>query len=59
MMSRRLAVRITAWGLRRGISPADVSRALAGAYRHKESAWRWGVLSDAAERNQRRKVLRG
>lgn len=53
-MGRWLAVRAIGFGLRRGLTVDDADRAMAMAFRHRDSAWRQNVISDALVRTARK-----
>jgi hypothetical protein len=46
-MGRRMAVRLTAWGL---------LELLRTSFRHRPAAWRFAVLTDAEDRNMFREM---
>ena len=50
-MGRWIAVRVAALGLRRGVSIAEVMRALVKSYPHRDGAWRLALLEEAEARN--------
>jgi hypothetical protein len=51
-MIRLMLVTVVAWGLRRGVSPAEMLRALGTSAPHRSVAWRLDLLGDAIDRNQ-------
>lgn len=52
-IGRWLGVRFAAFGLRHGISSADISKAIGQAFPHRDAAWRAELLADAWARSDR------
>ena len=49
-MGRRLAVRVAAWGLSRGLLSGEVAGLLRRAFPWRDEDWRAAVLEDARAR---------
>jgi hypothetical protein len=57
-MGRRIDVRVMAFALRRGLTPAEVLTAAGKAFPHRDSAWRLALLEDAQAHNERKLARR-
>lgn len=53
-MGRRLAVRVLAWAMRRGVTVHQAEHAIEQAFPWRDEIWQLSLLADAQARNRAR-----